>query len=67
MITCSGNFSVPAMVCSVEALGPDNIMFAVDWPYESNQAAVDFLSHLPLSNEVVTKIAHRNAARILGL
>jgi predicted TIM-barrel fold metal-dependent hydrolase len=67
MITCSGNFSVPAMVCSVEALGPDNIMFAVDWPYESNQAAVDFLSHLPLSNEVVTKIAHRNATRILGL
>jgi predicted TIM-barrel fold metal-dependent hydrolase len=67
VITCSGNFSVPAMVCSVMALGPDNIMFAVDWPYESNRAAVQFLRQLTLDQEVIEKIAYRNAARILGL
>jgi predicted TIM-barrel fold metal-dependent hydrolase len=55
------------MVCSVMALGADNIMFAVDWPYESNLSAVQFLKQLPVAEEVVAKIAHRNAARILGL
>jgi predicted TIM-barrel fold metal-dependent hydrolase len=67
VITCSGNFSVPAMVCSVMALGADNVMFAVDWPYESNVAGVQFLRNLPLAADVIEKIAHRNAARILGL
>jgi predicted TIM-barrel fold metal-dependent hydrolase len=67
LITCSGNFSVPAMICSVMALGPDNVMFAVDWPYESNRAAVQFLKELPLASETIEKIAHRNAARVLGL
>jgi predicted TIM-barrel fold metal-dependent hydrolase len=67
VITCSGNFSTPAMVCSVMALGADNIMFAVDWPYESNRAAVQFVRQLPLDQEVIEKIAYRNAARILGL
>lgn len=66
-ITCSGNFSVPAMMCSVMALGPDNIMFAVDWPYESNRTAVQFLRQLNFDQEIIEKIAHRNAARVLGL
>jgi predicted TIM-barrel fold metal-dependent hydrolase len=67
MITCSGNFSDPAMICSEMALGSDNIMFAVDWPYESNQTAVQFLKQLPLAQDIIEKIAHRNAERILGL
>jgi 2,3-dihydroxybenzoate decarboxylase len=67
VITCSGNFSTPALVCSVMALGADNVLFAVDWPYESNRAGTDFLKQLPLSDDDKAKIAHRNAERVLRL
>ena len=66
-ITCSGNFSNPALVCSVMALGISKIMFAVDWPYESNRVAVDFLRQLPLSSQEIELLAHGNAERLLRL
>jgi predicted TIM-barrel fold metal-dependent hydrolase len=67
VVTCSGNFSAPALLCTVMALGIDNVLFSVDWPYESNRIAVDFLERLPLSAGDREKIAHLNAERILRL
>ena len=67
MITCSGNFSTPALMCSVMALGIDNVLFAVDWPYELNVYATKFLRELPLSEHDKAKIAHLNAERVLRL
>lgn len=67
VITCSGNFSVPAMLCSVSGLGVDRVMFAVDWPYESNLEAVSFLKNLPLDASDIEKIAGRNAQALLRL
>jgi 2,3-dihydroxybenzoate decarboxylase len=49
------------------ALGVDNVLFAVDWPYESNKEAVDFLLRQPLGSTDIERIAHKNAERILGL
>jgi predicted TIM-barrel fold metal-dependent hydrolase len=67
MVTCSGNFSSAAFLCTVMALGVDNVMFSVDWPYESNVVAVDFLKRQALSEPDLAKIAHLNAERVLGL
>ncbi len=67
VVTCSGNFSAPAFACSVAALGIDNVMFSVDWPYESNTAAVEFLKRQPLGPGDLAKVAHRNAERVLRL
>jgi 2,3-dihydroxybenzoate decarboxylase len=67
LVTCSGNFSAPAFACTVAALGIDNVMFSVDWPYESNVAAVEFLNRQPLGPNDLAKVAHRNAERILRL
>ncbi len=67
VVTCSGNFSTPAFLCTVAALGVDNVMFSVDWPYESNSAAVDFLKRQPLGPRDLAKVAHRNAERVLRL
>ena len=67
VVTCSGNFSAPAFLCTVSALGVDNVLFSVDWPYESNAAAVDFLLRQPLAPRDLEKIAHLNAERILRL
>ena len=42
MVTVSGNWYEPAFVCTLLALGADNILFAADWPYESNRTAMEF-------------------------
>ena len=67
VITCSGAFSVPAFLCSVLAVGIDNVLFSVDWPYESNLLGMEFLRNLPLSPQDKEKIAHGNAERVLRM
>jgi predicted TIM-barrel fold metal-dependent hydrolase len=67
VVTCNGNFSAPAFICTVTALGIDNVLFSVDWPYESNVAAVDFLKRQPLEQHDIEKVAHLNAERVLRL
>ena len=67
VVTLSGNFSGPAFLCTVQAMGIDNVLFSVDWPYESNTGAVEFLKRQPLSAEDLAKVAHRNAERVLRL
>lgn len=66
-VTTSGNFSVPPTLCTILMLGADNVMFSVDWPYESNLVGVDYLKRLPVSAGDLEKIAHGNATRILKL
>jgi 2,3-dihydroxybenzoate decarboxylase len=67
VVTCSGNFSEPAFLCTVMALGIDNVLFSVDWPYESNAGAVDFLKRQALEPHAMEKVAHLNAERVLRL
>jgi predicted TIM-barrel fold metal-dependent hydrolase len=67
VVTLSGNFSEPAFLCTVQAMGIDKVLFSVDWPYESNTGAVGFLKRQPLSPEDLAKVAHRNAERVLRL
>ena len=67
LITTSGNFSIPAFMCCYLEMGPDNIMFSVDWPYERNTDGTDMLKHLPISPQDLEKVAYRNAERILHL
>jgi predicted TIM-barrel fold metal-dependent hydrolase len=67
MVTTSGNFFAPAFLCAFMALGADNIMFSVDWPFESSLEATDFLRHLPISEQDKEKVAHLNAERTLRL
>jgi predicted TIM-barrel fold metal-dependent hydrolase len=64
-VTTAGNFSVPALICTIQMLGVDKVMFSVDWPYESNIVAVEFLRRLPIGTDDLEKIAYRNAARVL--
>ena len=67
IVTTSGNFSVPALMCTVAVLGIDRVIFSVDWPYESNKMGVEFLNSLPLSASDKEKLAHGNAEKLLGL
>jgi len=67
LVTTSGNWYEPAFLCTLLALGADNILFAVDWPYEANTAGIGFLKKLSLSDADREKIAHGNAERILRM
>ena len=67
VVTTSGNWFEPTFVCTLLALGADNILFAVDWPFEPNTTGIHFLNQLPISDSDREKIAHLNAERILRM
>jgi predicted TIM-barrel fold metal-dependent hydrolase len=66
-ITTSGNFSDPAMLCCVQEMGVDRILFAVDWPYVENPPGTEWMDRLSLSREDKEKILNGNAKRLLKM
>jgi 2,3-dihydroxybenzoate decarboxylase len=66
-ITTSGNFSDTALLCSVQELGVDRILFAVDWPFVDNKPGVEWMNRVPLCAEDREKILSGNAKRLLKL
>jgi predicted TIM-barrel fold metal-dependent hydrolase len=66
-VTCSGHFNQPAFLCTMLMMGIEKVMFAVDWPFEDNRVAVDYLMGLPISEADRHGIAHGNAERLLKL
>jgi len=66
-ITTSGMFSDPVLKCANEVMGADNILFAVDYPYESSLAAVNFMDSAPVNKQDREKIYHINAEKLLNL
>ena len=66
-ITTSGMFSIPPFLCAYLTLGADNLLFAVDFPYESSDIAVKFIKNTPISEGDKEKICHINAEKLLGL
>jgi predicted TIM-barrel fold metal-dependent hydrolase len=66
-ITTSGMNWAPVLRFCIEAVGADNIMFAIDYPYQSTEGAVRFLDEAEISDEDRRKIYHRNAERIFGI
>jgi len=67
LVTTSGNWYAPAFLCTLLALGADNILFAVDWPFEANTTAIEFLNKISVSDADREKIAHGNAERLLRM
>jgi predicted TIM-barrel fold metal-dependent hydrolase len=66
-ITTSGNFSTPALLCSMMELGVDRILFSVDWPFVPNIPGTKWMNELQLSAEDKTKILSGNAKRLLKM
>ena len=66
-ITVSGNPSVPALRCSIEAMGADRILFAVDYPFEPMEKLSEFMEKADISEEDREKICWRNAERLFPL
>ena len=66
-ITTSGmNIHSVLQYCH-SVLGPDNIMFAIDYPYQESVEAADFMRTAPLPEPDVEKMAHANAEKVFRI
>jgi 2,3-dihydroxybenzoate decarboxylase len=59
-ITTSGVCDAGVLLAAIQALGDDNVMFSVDYPYEDPQVAADFIESAPM-------VCYGNAERLLHL
>lgn len=66
-ITTSGLFSQPALTAAIASLGIDHVLFAIDYPYERSEEAVEFLRTAPLDPADLARVASGNADRLLRL
>jgi 2,3-dihydroxybenzoate decarboxylase len=66
-ITTSGNFSDTALLCSMQELGADRILFAVDWPFVDNKPAVEWMQRVSICADDREKILSGNAKRLLKM
>jgi 2,3-dihydroxybenzoate decarboxylase len=67
VVTTSGMSSVEPLTCAVSALGPDRVMFAADYPFESSEEAAHFIDHVPLDDKVRNDICFNTAVKYFKL
>jgi len=65
--TTGGKFEHSALHCTIEAIGIDRLMFAVDWPFHINADGRAFIDSAPVSEGDKKKIYESNAVRLLRL
>jgi predicted TIM-barrel fold metal-dependent hydrolase len=66
-VTTSGMFGEEAFACVYRILGAEKILFAVDYPYESNEEAVKFIEEAKIPDSDREKICHSNAEKLFAL
>jgi 5-carboxyvanillate decarboxylase len=67
VITTSGVEDDLALDYSIKALGADNVLWAIDYPYQPTAPAVAWMDNAPISEEDREKIYHRNAERVFHI
>ncbi len=65
--TTSGMFWQPALLCVYLAFGADKMLFAVDYPFESNELAIQSIDTMPICDSDKEKIYHVNTEKLLAL
>ena len=67
LVTTSGvNWHPPLGFC-VDVLGADNVMWAIDYPYEETEVAVEFMDTAPIPDTVKAAVYHGNAERVFRI
>ena len=66
-ITTSGFFSDAALRCCMDQIALDRILFAVDYPYASSKAGVDWLDATKISDAQKAQIFSGNARALLKM
>jgi 2,3-dihydroxybenzoate decarboxylase len=66
-VTTSGVAWAPAIMFCREVLGPDRVLYAMDYPYQYVPDEVTAHENLPLSEQERADLFQRNAERVFGL
>ncbi len=66
-ITTSGVCSAPTLVGAIGEMGVDNVMFSIDYPYESTADACRFIEAAPLDEATRRAICYDNARKLFKL
>jgi predicted TIM-barrel fold metal-dependent hydrolase len=66
-ITTSGVEHTPALKYSIEVLGADRVMWAIDYPYQVHPPAVKWMNEAEISDADKEKVFGGNAARIFHI
>jgi 2,3-dihydroxybenzoate decarboxylase len=67
LITTSGVCSAPSLIGAIGEMGPQAVMFSVDYPYESTEAAARFIEQAPMDETTRKLVCYGNAERIFKL
>lgn len=67
VITTSGMDDPDVLALALRAIGDENVMLAIDHPYEDSEQALAFLREAPLTDTQRANIAHRTAERAFVL
>lgn len=65
--TCSGNFWTELLDFHRNLLGPDRILYSVDYPFVMLGQGADWLETLPYSKKDIRGFTRNNAIRLLNL
>jgi len=67
LITTAGVCSGPSLLGAIGEIGPEAVLFSVDYPYESTAEACSFIEQAPLDEKVRALVCHGNARRIFNI
>lgn len=66
-LTTSGVEDSLALRYCIDRVGIDNVMWAIDYPYQPSAPAVAWIDAAPLTDAERAQVCHRNAERIFGI
>jgi 2,3-dihydroxybenzoate decarboxylase len=67
LVTTSGVNDIDPLLCAMGVMGAEQILFAVDYSYQYNGQAVEYIDSAPITDHDRALICHENAERILRL
>jgi 5-carboxyvanillate decarboxylase len=56
-----------ALRYSIDRIGVDKVIWAIDYPYQPMKPAVDWINNAPLTDEERHAVCHGNAERIFHI
>jgi gamma-resorcylate decarboxylase len=66
-LTTSGNFHTPSLVNAMTEMGPDRVMFSVDWPFEDVGESAQWFNTASISETDRQKVGRSNAIKLFKL
>lgn len=70
-VTTSGHFCTPSLQATLAVMGPERVMFSVDYPYDEMPQASEWFDDPALAEllgpDVLARVGAGNAGRLLGL